>query len=49
MIKYDLVKRTAEFNHRGRREVKQGCTATILERKNKEDYIKLTTVLERRK
>lgn len=27
MIKYDLVKRTAEFNHRGRREVKQGCTA----------------------
>ena len=27
MIKYDLVKRTAEFNRRDRREIKQGCTA----------------------
>lgn len=27
MRKYDLVKRTAEFNRRDRREIKQGCTA----------------------
>ena len=27
MIKYDLVKRTAKFNCRDRREIKQGCTA----------------------
>lgn len=27
MRKYDLVKRTMEFSRRGRREVKQGCTA----------------------
>ena len=27
MIKYDLVKRTAEFNREDRREIKQGCTA----------------------
>ena len=27
MRKYDLVKRTAEFKRRDRREIKQGCTA----------------------
>lgn len=27
MRKYDLVKRTMEFNRRDRREIKQGCTA----------------------
>ncbi len=27
MIKYDLVKRTAEFNRKNRKEIKQGCTA----------------------
>lgn len=27
MIKYDLVKRTAEFNRQNRKEIKEGCTA----------------------
>lgn len=27
MIKYDLVKRTAEFNYKNRKEIKEGCTA----------------------
>lgn len=27
MIKYDLVKRTAEFNRKNRKEIKEGCTA----------------------
>lgn len=27
MIKYDLVKRTAEINRQNRKEIKEGCTA----------------------
>lgn len=27
MKKYDLVKRTAEFNYKNRKEIKEGCTA----------------------
>lgn len=27
MQKYDLVKRTMEFNRKNRREIKEGCTA----------------------
>lgn len=45
MKKYDLVKRTAEFNRRDRKEIKEGCTALDSE----PEYLKTFDRLEEAK
>lgn len=45
MIKYDLVKRTAEFNRQNRKEIKEGCTALDPD----PEYIKTFDTLEEAK
>lgn len=45
MKKYDLVKRTAEFNRRDRKEIKEGCTALDSE----SEYLKTFDRLEEAK
>lgn len=45
MIKYDLVKRTAKFNRKNRKEIKEGCTALD----PSPEYIKTFDTLEEAK